>query len=377
MKIEKERIQLQRLQLSPSQDGGVLTVLSSQKSYHLSKLQYSYIDILRNSGTIEELVRFFLGQGWLVSFRELYNLLKFLVTERILLNASFQDYFQYTSPQKISFNASTFKTKLENSIELKIHELPFFRSLDPQLANYLLQKTERFQVPAQMTLTKTGQCDRDLYLILKGQAAVYRVLGDKRRQMISVFSAGSIFGEIGFLLNQPRSADIITLVPSEVLKIHHLPDFDQFIKTEKAHNLQHRFWVLQALQSSPFFKDLPNDSLDSLIFSGRLCQLPANQVLFREGQGGNTCYIIIQGNVVISQNGKNINTQGQGTCFGEISLLVSQGYRTATVLAQQDTVLLEIHQNDFYRVLSQNLILAKEIENLAAQRLANDSNRRS
>lgn len=376
MKIEREKIQLQAFQLSPSSEGGTLTLLASRKSYRLTGLQYSYMDILRNSGTIEGLVHFFLGQGWLVSFRELFNLLQFLISENILLNPSFQEYFLRTSPQELPVQATNFEKKSDISINLKTQDLPFFRSLEPQLAGYLLQKTDRIQVPANMALIRSGQKDRDLFLILKGQAAVYRILDEKKRQLLSLLGPGSIFGEVGFLLNQARSADVITRVPSEILRVHHLPEFDHFIKTERAQTLQQRFWVLQALHSSPFFKDLPSESLDGLIFSGRVCHLPANQILFREGQIGNTCYIIVQGNVVISQNGKNINTQGQGTCFGEISLLVSQGHRTATVVSQQETLLLEIHQNDFYRVLSQNLILAKEIETLAAQRLENDAKRR-
>lgn len=381
MRIETERLQLQALHLSPSHDGGTLTLLSGHKNYRLNSLHYSYADVLRNSGTIEGLVQFFLGQGWLVSFRELFNLLQFLVSEKILMNLSFQDYFLNTSPHEGPYHTAAIWTKSDRTTNLNIRTfldlqtLPFFRSLEPQLANYLLQKVERFQVPANAALTRSGYRDRELYVILKGQTAVYRVLDEKRRQMLSVLGPGSIFGEGGFLLNQPRSADVITLVPSEILRIHHLPEYDHFIKTEKAQQLQQRFWALQALHSSPFFKDLPVDSLDALIFSGRLCQLPANQILFREGQNGNTCYIIIQGNVVISQNGRNINTQGQGTSFGEISLLVSQGKRTATVTSQQDTILLEIRQNDFYRVLSQNLILAKEIETLANQRLENDLKR--
>ncbi len=231
-------------------------------------------------------------------------------------------------------------------------------------------------MPAQTRLTQTGARDRDLFVLLRGQASIYRVLDEKRRQMVAVLGAGSIFGERGFLLNQPRSADVITGTACEVLRVRHLPEFDQLIKSERAQSLQHRFWVLQALQSSLFFKDLPSDSLDNLIFTGRLCQAPANHILMAEGQPGNTCYIVIQGSVVISQRGKNINVLGQGSTFGEISLLMSGGQRTATATTQQDSIFLEIHQNDFYRVLAQNLILAKEIEGLAAQRLENDAKRK-
>lgn len=375
MKIEKEKVQLKALQLAPQPDGGTLTVVESRKSFRLNSLQYSYLEILRKSESIEGLVQFYLGQGWLVSFRELYALLDFLIKEGLLLNPSFQNYFTKTEKLHAQFHSPRFDNQSTDLGGLRAQDLPFFRSLEPQLATYLLQKAGRYQMPAQTRLIQSGNRDRDLFIMLQGQAAIYRVADAKHRQMISVLGAGSIFGERGFLLNQPRSADVITLQKSEVLRIPHLPEFDQLIKTEKAQSLQQRFWVLQALQSSPFFKNLPTDSLDNLIFSGRLCQAPENQILFKEGQSGNTCYILVQGNVVISQKGKNINVLNQGACFGEISLLMSGGQRTATVTTQQNSVFLEIQQNDFYRVLSQNLILAKEIEALAAERLAKDAKR--
>ncbi|NUN07233.1 MAG: cyclic nucleotide-binding domain-containing protein [Bdellovibrio sp.] len=376
MKIEKERLQLQDLQLAPHQGGGgSVQVLQTRRHFQLNSLQYSYLDVLRNAGSIESLVQFYLGQGWLVSFRELHALLQFLVQEGILLNPSFRAYFTNATVEDVSLkNLSEAITALKYQGTLP-KDLPFFRSLDPQLSAYLLQKADFVQVPAHMRITQAGARDRDLYILLKGQATIYRVLDEKRRQLMSALEAGSIFGERGFLLNQARSADVISTMPCELLRVRHLPEFDQLIKSEKAQSLQHRFWVLQALHSSAFFKDLPTDSLDSLIFSGRLCQAPQNQVLFHEGQTGNTCYVLIQGNVVVSQKGKNINVLGQGSTFGEISLLMSGGKRTATVTTQRDSVLLEIQQQNFYQVLAQNLILAKEIEKLAAQRLQNDSQR--
>lgn len=373
MKLEQEKVQLKNFQLSPLSEGGTLTLLVSRKNYRLNSLHFSYLEVLRNAGSIEAMVQFFLGQGWLVSFRELHHLIQFLVTENILENPSFASYLPDSQAQEVPFQNATLGNGSAHSVNPQ--DLPFFRSLEASLASYLLQKAQRLTVPAQSRIIQAGKNDRDLYILLQGQAGIYRVLDEKRRQRIATLGAGSLFGETGFLLNRPRTADVITTSPSEVLRISHLPEFDELIKSEKAQSLQHRFWVLQALASSVFFKDLPNESLDSLIFTGKLCQAPAHQVLFREGQVGNTCYILIQGNVVVSQQGRNINVLSQGSCFGEISLLMNGGQRTATITTQQNSILLEIYQNDFYRVLSQNLILAKEIETLAAQRLENDAKR--
>lgn len=373
MKIEKEKVQLRALQHAPDKTGGVLNILGG-KSYHLPGLQYSYFEVLQNAGTIEGMIQFFLGQGWLVNFRELWTLLDFLIDADILLNPSIKNYFSKNEISGVHFQNSV-KFHPGKATAVQASTLPFFRSLDPQLAQYLLQKSEFLQIPAGVRFIQSGGKDRDLYIILKGSAAIYRVYDEKRRQMVANLGAGSICGERGFLLNQSRSADIITTETCEVLRVKHLPEFDQLIKSEKAQSLQHRFWVLQALQSSTFFKDFPSDCLDSLIFSGRLVQAPANQILFKEGQPGTTCYVLVQGNVVISQKGNNINVLNQGSCFGEISLLMTSGTRTATIKTQQDSVLLEIQQQDFYKVLSQNLFLAKELENLAAQRLLADKNR--
>lgn len=373
MRIEKENLQLCSFQLAPSADGGLMTITSSRKSFRLNSLQFSYVDVLKNGASIEQLVQFFLGQGWLVNFRELTTLLEFLLAEGLIQNPKVQDYFSRASQPDSAANLSGVSRQAGRIPPADA--LPFFRSLDSALASYLLQQAEVFQVPGNIKIIQAGKTDRDLYILLSGQAGIYRVIDSQKRLMVASLQSGSLFGESGFLLNQPRTADVVTLTPSEVLRIRHIPEFDQLIKTDKAQSLQQRFWILQALQSSAFFKKLPGDSLDSLIFSGRLVRATAHQRLFNEGQAANTCYIIIQGSVVISQNGKNINVMNQGACFGEISLLMSGGVRTATATTQQETLLLEIQQQDFYRVMSQNIFLAREIETLAAQRLSADQAR--
>lgn len=369
MKIEKESVHFKNFQLRTSgqNQGGQLSF--DGKTFKLNSLQFSYAEVLKNAGTIESLVQFYLGQGWLVQFRELYALIEFMVNENIITNPSFKAYIN----RETGFDGTAHAAP--KRISVSVETLPFFRSLEKSLAQHLLKNALQEKIPNQTKLVTAGQKDRDLFILLEGQAGIYRVHGEKQRQLVATLNPGSLFGERGFLLNQPRSADILTTQTSEILRVPHLPEFDQLIRSDKAQSLQHRFWVLQALASSPFFKDLPNDSLDSLIFSGKLVQAKVGQCLFSEGQGGNTCYVVVQGSLVVSQKGKNINVMNQGACFGEISLLASGGKRTATITVQQDAILLEISQANFYRVLAQNLILAKEIEALAAQRLARDAER--
>ncbi len=362
MKIEKELLQFkQDFQLS---------------SLRLSELQTQYLTVLTNQSSIESTVVYFLNQGWLVSFKELYSLVEKLVQEKIILNANILSYFQNTPSLTSSLTSETTESikKYDSFDKEALKKLPFFRSLDSALVDLLLQNARHIQVPIRGYVCRAGEKTREMYILLDGQAGVYRPLSGGRHQMIASLAEGSLFGEAGFFLGTQRSASIIALKKSDFLEIPYSPEiFDGHIDKNKVHALQMRFWVQHALQKSEFFKNIPTDCLDALGFSGRVVKVAADQVLFRKGDIGQTAYIVIQGSLIASQNGQNIRVLNQGALFGEISLLVSQGKRTADVQSQNECLLLEIHQNDFYRLLSQNLFLAKELEILAYERILSDS----
>ena len=59
------------------------------------------------------------------------------------------------------------------------------------------------------------------------------------------------------------------------------------------------------------------------------------QVILKEGENTHNAYIIMTGNVNISNNGVNIASQGENEIFGEHSWL-QHPPRSATVTAQDD-----------------------------------------
>lgn len=356
-------LQLRLTSLTPQTGGGGVVALANGSTYTLNQNQFSYLQVLANGSSITQLVDFYLGQGWLVSFQELYQLIDFLKNHKVIGNIeATEELTQQSQP------SSEYPIEKE---KLQIARLPFLRSLNQDFAEHLLKTAQIRKYTAQEKLTQMNNTDRSLFVILKGQAYLYRKQQNER-QRVAVLGAGAIFGERAFLLGQPRSADVIAQTETWALEIPHHPQYDEMIKTGSASQLQHRFWVLQALQSSAFFKHLPSTSLDSLIFSGRLFSAPAHQVLFREGEAGQSSFILTQGSLVISQNNKAINVLSQGTSFGEISLLVSGGRRTATATTQTECLFLEINQANFYKILSQNILLARDIEALAHKRILAD-----
>jgi CRP-like cAMP-binding protein len=345
----------------------------------LNQLQSQYLGILMQNSSLQSTVEFFLKQGWLVSFRELYALMDYLVSNGIVLNHNLITYFQDLKPESEAHFLSRFlpfSVKASPQYDLQsFRELPFFRSLEPQLSGFLLKSARIVRVPAKNFICRSGDKSRDLYVVLKGRAGIYKSNAKGQVQLVAQLSEQSVFGEAGFFLNQARSADIVTLEETDLLVIPSHPDMEKYLDKNKAQGLQLRFWVQHALQNSELFKNFPSDCLDALGFSGQLTRTLPQQLLFREGERGHAAYIVVQGSLSVLQRGRLINTMEQGSFFGEISLLVSGGVRTATIQAQQESLLIEIPQSEFYRLLSQNLFLAKELETLAHERLLKDQSR--
>lgn len=104
------------------------------------------------------------------------------------------------------------------------------------------------------------------------------------------------------------------------------------------------------LAGVPLFADLPPEQLSALARVGRQVEVRAGQLLFGQGEPGDTLYVVRSGRVEVVVDGDVVRSHGRGEAFGELALL-SGGRRTATVRARRDTELLGIGRASFERVL--------------------------
>lgn len=347
----------------------------------LTDLQKLYLQILQGGKSIEGVVHHFLQQGWLVNFVELAGLCEKLVEAKAIRNPNFYSYFDKMKPisERSLWNKIMNLDLPESTMgSMRTYkELPFFRSLEPQLADFLLSKATIHHVPPKSLICRQGETTRDLFVMLKGSAGVYKPHQQGGKYLVATLSDHAVFGEGAFLLGQPRSADVVSITDSRILRIPCLPEiFDRYLKKDKAQGLQFRFWVQHALLNSPLFKEVPSDCFDALSHSGKLRRFGNGQVLFNQGDKGQNVYVVIQGSLVINQDGKNINVLNQGAFVGEIALLANQGVRSASALTQRETLVVEIPQAEFYKLLAQNLFLARFLQELALDRLGRDQERK-
>ncbi len=99
--------------------------------------------------------------------------------------------------------------------------------------------------------------------------------------------------------------------------------------------------VLKVRERVPLFREMPLDLLMRTLAICEQVEIPAGENIFKEGDIGESFYVLISGQMVVgkNRNGKFIELarMGVGDCFGEMAL-VGKHVRTATVRASRDAV---------------------------------------
>jgi len=103
---------------------------------------------------------------------------------------------------------------------------------------------------------------------------------------------------------------------------------------------------LELLKRVPLFEGLSRGDLEQIEQNSEEVDVPAGQVLTREGAAGSEFFVIIDGTVSVDHAGTTVRTLGAGDFFGEIALL-DDSPRTATATAASPTKLLILSRREF------------------------------
>lgn len=116
------------------------------------------------------------------------------------------------------------------------------------------------------------------------------------------------------------------------------------------------------LRRITYFEQCSDLELRSLIEQGYRQSVNASEIICREGDLGNSLYIVLAGSVeVVSlRTGQFIYTFNEGDFFGEIAVLTGTT-RTATVRALQDTTLFVVDHDHLQKLLKNHPNLAEQI----------------
>jgi serine/threonine protein phosphatase PrpC len=86
----------------------------------------------------------------------------------------------------------------------------------------------------------------------------------------------------------------------------------------------------------------------------------SGETIIREGEPGDKLYILVEGEADVLQQGVHMTRIGQGGHFGELGL-ITDGVRTATVVARGDVSLLSIGRDDLFGLVRADHSLAVKL----------------
>ena len=135
----------------------------------------------------------------------------------------------------------------------------------------------------------------------------------------------------------------------------------------------------QLLAQVPLFEGLPAAELRWLADSLRTCSFSPGEVLFREGEIGDSFYIVRQGQIEIvkglgGQDERVLAIRTPGEFVGEMSLLSVGGQRTASVRALSQVELWHMSRTEFNEMLHRQPMLAYQMVRVLSERLDNAHN---
>jgi len=98
------------------------------------------------------------------------------------------------------------------------------------------------------------------------------------------------------------------------------------------------------LRSLVFFKNFSDVELWEVLRISQWRKVPDSEYILRDGESGRSFFILAQGTVRVTKQGRLLSLLHRGDCFGEMAHLIEREFkRNSDVIAKNDVVLIEIN----------------------------------
>lgn len=127
-----------------------------------------------------------------------------------------------------------------------------------------------------------------------------------------------------------------------------------------------------ALKDAPLVSDCEDAEIWELLRHGHWKRVPAQHMLVREGEPGDTLLVIARGGAKVMAQGRLLNVLHAGDCFGEMAYVQGPGsIRSATVQTTTDSLVVEFDSARLAELSpSSQLKFANKLLRIMAERLA-------
>ncbi len=196
-------------------------------------------------------------------------------------------------------------------------------------------------------IIRQGEEGHSFYIVADGTVLCTTVTFGQGEKPLMCLEKGQYFGEMALMLNEPRQANCIAKgnVTCYVLGRAEFTSLLGPLRT-----VLDRHMRIRVLRTVPLLNFLTDDELDVLAHALRVTSFEDKQMIIREGDPGETFYIINEGRVRVSKSGVDIMTLSSGEFFGERALLTNEP-RAADCVAVGSVELLCLDRSSFEQLL--------------------------
>jgi CRP/FNR family transcriptional regulator, cyclic AMP receptor protein len=260
---------------------------------------------------------------------------------------------------KLQDDAPVFTRPAHSALYQPAVALEFFKSAG---VTERIEQGKPLFVEADKTGGMLAGSDR-IFLLLEGEVTL-----SIRNTVIAVLAKGEIFGEMAPINLLPRSATAVAKTGCSVISldqkqfqnaVEKSPEFALMLMNIIIGRLRETIsgltsggrlsdkdrWNRATVFDRKLLADLEHELEDKPATSH-----PANKVIMKEGDKGMFMYVVVEGVVAVSIDGRTLEKIGPGGVFGEMAL-VSQAPRAATATSETDCTLLAINRTDFMNLV--------------------------
>lgn len=273
------------------------------------------------------------------------------------------------------------KTPEENAADA-IHSSDFFGRLDRRARAEISDELETILLSAGDILFRQDDPGDSMYVLERGLLEV-RVHGeDGETRVLDRLDAGAAVGEMALMSGRPRSADVVALVDSQLVRLSRrgfekLADRYPAIVAGFAVAITpriHRLQVASMLQK--LFGDMDAAALHALQEQLVWRRLADGEALFRQGDVATSMFIVVTGRLqvvfeeegAVERSGRPLGEVSRGETIGEFAL-INDEVRSASVYAIRDTDVVEITRPVFEALIARHPQAMNEIARLIVLRL--------
>jgi len=264
---------------------------------------------------------------------------------------------------------------------LSFERTPLLSGLSGDELESFIDSLQLRHVAADEAVFQAGDQGDYLYLIGMGNVLLRARDAQGRKRVFSHLCEGDFFGEHAFMSRVAYSDEAIAETDCNILMIDRAT-FDKWVEDypgiqSTVEDFYRQRVLARMLAITPVFEGVPSDARLLLANHFQLRIFEKGDIVVREGEAGDTFYLIRSGSVDVSTSGMGkdedqiaLGKIGEGDFFGEVALLTDKP-RTATVVACENAELMELSRADFNEITNKFPSVRKIVEAYQKQRVQN------